>query len=73
MHTERLIKLRNRQPVTLWDTNEKLFHRIQLNKTNPLYRDWERWVSRNKTNWIKWNECLTLREALSITFKKNTP
>jgi len=72
MHTERLIKLRNRQPVTLWDTNEKLFHRIQLNKTTPFIC-WERWVSRNKTNWIKWNECLTLREALSITFKKKEP
>lgn len=70
MKNDRLIKLRHRESVRLFDSKEKLFHHIQINPgTNFIC--WQRWVSKDKQNWIKWNDCLTLKEALSITFNNN--
>jgi len=70
MTNDRLIKLRHRQPVRLFDSKEKLFHQIQINPSTHFIC-WQRWVSKDRRNWIKWNDCLTLKEALSITFENN--
>ena len=66
MHPEHLSKLRNRRPLRLWDSLNKLFVHIQLNKKDNRIC-WERWVSRDKKNWINWNKYLTLKEVGEIT------
>lgn len=66
MHTEHLSKLRNRQNLRLWDSSNKLFVQIQLNKKDKGIC-WERWVSKDKRNWVKWNEYLSLKDISNIT------
>lgn len=67
---ERLLSLRHRQNVRLFDSKEKMFHHIQLNKTTPFIC-WERWVSKDKQNWVQWNSCLSLKDVMSIKFNHN--
>ena len=58
-------RLRNRENITLFDSGTKLFHRIQLNKTTPFIC-WQRFVSTNRNNWVKHNECLSLKEIVQL-------
>lgn len=61
----RVNKLRNRESVTLWDSSQKLFIRIQLNKSDNRIC-WQRFVSTNRRNWTKWNDYLRLKDVVSI-------
>ena len=65
MKAETLTKLRNREPLRLFDTSEKTFHTIQLNRSTSFVC-WQRFVSKDRRNWTKQNECLTLSEVNQI-------
>lgn len=65
MTPETLMKLRNRQPLRLFDKSEKLFHTIQLNRSTSFIC-WQRFVSRDRKNWTKHNETLTLKDVNQI-------
>lgn len=65
MHTERLIKLRNRQPIKLWDSLNKKFVHLQLNKTDERIC-WERWESKDKFNWVNQNKYLSLKDVQRV-------
>ncbi len=43
----------------------KCFFKIQLNPTTKSIC-WQRFVSKDKHNWIKLNECLSLRDVHHI-------
>jgi hypothetical protein len=58
-------KLRNKESVRLWDTSEKLFHHIQLNKKEKFIC-WERWVSKDRRNWVNWNLYLSLKDIKNL-------
>jgi len=66
MNAEHLLKLRNRKPLRLWDSLNKLFVHIQLNKKDERVC-WERWVSKDKQNWVNWNKYLSLKDISGIT------
>lgn len=65
MTPETLTKLRNRQPLRLFDKSEKLFQTIQLNRSTSFIC-WQRFVSKDRKNWQHWNECLSLKEVNQI-------
>jgi len=65
MKTETLQTLRNRQPLRLFDTKDKTFIRIQLNKKEKFVC-WEKWVSKDKQNWVNHNLYLSLKDVDSI-------
>lgn len=59
-------KLRNKESISLlkdYDGRGKHFFKIQLNKDVIA---WERYVSKDRRNWIKLNSCLTLREVVNF-------
>jgi hypothetical protein len=58
-------RLRDRKSVRLFDKKERLFINIQLNKTDNRIC-WERWVSKDKKNWVNWNLYLSLKDVLQI-------
>jgi hypothetical protein len=63
MNKEILTKLRNRQPVTFYKkyNGVKRFFRIQFNREfNGIA--WQRWLSADRRQWIKLNECLSLHD-----------
>lgn len=61
-------KLRNGETIKMYDKARNLFHAIQLNK-NENFICWERFVSKDKRNWTKWNSTLSLKEAVSLREK----
>lgn len=58
-------RLRDRESLRLWDRTDKIIVAIQLNKKEK-YVCWERWISKDKRNWIKLNGYLSLREVWII-------
>ena len=58
-------KLRNGEHLRFWDKQEKLFVRIQLNKKENFIC-WQRFVSKDKTNWQEWNSYLALKDCWQI-------
>ncbi len=63
---ETLVKrLRNRESIKWFDKKERLFIRIQLNKTDNRIC-WERWVSKDRNNWVNWNLYLSLKDVLQL-------
>ena len=64
-------KLRNRESLKLFDNKNKYFVRIQLNKKSKFIC-WERWVSKDRNNWIKHNEYLSLKDIIQILGYKRT-
>ncbi|HWV28286.1 MAG TPA: hypothetical protein VN038_01480 [Dyadobacter sp.] len=65
MSTEQLTTLRNRKPLSLFDSKEKLFVKIQINRKESFVC-WERWVSKDRNNWVNWNLYLSLKDVRNI-------
>lgn len=68
-----LISLRNKRPVTFFDKTTKIFTRIQFNKNENDFVCWERWISRDRKNWVNHNLYLSLHDIDNIlkTIKAN--
>ena len=62
---ETLNKLRHRQRVTVFDHKEKLFTSIEINKKESFIC-FQRFVSKDKRNWIEWNKNLSLKDCKQI-------
>jgi len=58
-------RLRYGESINLFDRKTKLFHHIQINRKEKRVC-WERYVSSDKKNWIKWNVCLSIKDILSL-------
>lgn len=69
MNNDRLQTLRNRQRLNMWDTNTKTFYSFQLNKSADFIC-WEQWTSKDRRQWVKQNEYLSLKDVMSKSFKK---
>jgi len=69
MTKEQLIKLRNRQPLRLYDRVNKIFVQIQLNKKETKFVCWQRFHSLDKRNWVEQNSYLSLKDVDSILKK----
>ena len=63
MTKETLSKLRNKQPLRLFDRANKMFVHIQFNQKETGFVCWERWVSKDKTNWVNHNKYLSLKDV----------
>ena len=66
MTTQHLKKLRNRQPLRLWDSGNKLFVQIQYNHKEKDFVCWEKWVSKDRSNWVNHNLYLSLHDVNNI-------
>jgi len=65
-NTQRVINnLRHKDSMLMFNTKEKTFVKIQLNPTSERIC-WQKYISKDKRNWIKWNECLSLKEVLDV-------
>lgn len=62
---EFIAHLRQRKSIKFFDRKTKLFHHIQINKKSKRIC-WERYVSRDNKNWIKWNEYLSIKDVLNL-------
>jgi hypothetical protein len=62
MTAQNLNCLRNGKDLILFDRIEKMFVGFKLNK-NAKNICWKRLVSKDKRNWIVWNEYLSLKEV----------
>lgn len=58
-----LLRLRNRENIKVWDRSNKMFIHFQLNKKDG-HICWERWYSKDRSNWVKQNSYLTLKETI---------
>jgi len=58
-------RLRNGEPITLFDSTTKYFHKLQLNRKEKRVC-WQWFVSKDKRSWVNWNDHLRLREVCSI-------
>ncbi len=65
MKTSQILRLRNKETLNLFDRTNKLFVKIQLNKTTKFIC-WQRFTSKDKNNWVKQNESLRLKDVLNI-------
>lgn len=65
---ELIKKLRDRQPVKLFNSADKVFTQIQLNRKASVIC-WERWVSKDRKNWVNVNLYLSLKDVASILNK----
>ena len=65
MTTQNLSTLRNGENLILFDRIEKMFVGFKLN-TNEKMICWKRFVSRDRRNWICWNEYLSLKDVDGI-------
>lgn len=74
MTKDTLRKLRHKQPVKLWDKQNKLIHHIQFNKQEKDFVCWQRFVRYTGTSSVKlWNSYLSLKDIDNIinTIKQN--
>lgn len=58
-------KLRDGERVRLFDSSSKKFMQLQINKADNRIC-WERWVSLDKSNWVCYNKCLSLKEVVQL-------
>lgn len=65
MTADQLQTLRNREPLKLWDRTRKMFVQIQINKKDNQVC-WERWVSKDRRNWVNWNLYLSLKDVAKV-------
>jgi len=65
MKAAHLLPLRNGQPLDLFDSTNKLFVKFQLNRAEKFIC-WKRYVSKDRRNWICWNEFLSLKDIDSF-------
>lgn len=64
-NNEAIKQLRNGGSLSMFDTSEKLFIRIQLNRKENFVC-WERWVRKSGGMWVNWNLYLSLKDIISI-------
>ncbi|HXS59733.1 MAG TPA: hypothetical protein VN703_02855 [Candidatus Sulfopaludibacter sp.] len=64
MHPQ-IKKLRDRESLRIWDKSDRMFIHIQINKKEH-YTCWERFISKDKRNWIKLNGFLSLQDVWNI-------
>lgn len=58
-------KLRNKESIRFFNTKDKTFVHIQLNKQEKRIC-WERWVSKDKRNWVNQNYYLDMKSVLQV-------
>ena len=67
--TNEIVKtLRDRLPISRWDKKQKLFVKIQFNKQCEFVC-WQRFVSKDRRNWVNWNEYLSIKDVVNILDK----
>jgi hypothetical protein len=71
MTTRNLISLRNGKDLILFDRIEKMFVGFKLNSNEKMIC-WKRLVSKDKHNWIVWNEYLSLKDVDAIITELKT-
>lgn len=71
MKTDQLKVLRNKRTLNLWDRVEKMFVKIQFNK-DCSFVCWQRYVSKDRLNWVCWNEFLNLKEVDRILNRRSS-
>lgn len=65
-------QLRHGERVTFYDRYDKMFVTYQLNRYEKrIY--WERWVSKDRRNWLNWDKYLSLKDVLSCIEYHKTP
>jgi hypothetical protein len=66
-------RLRDKEVLNFfWDLEGvygKTFIKIQLNKKDSRIC-WQRFASKDKRSWVKWNEYLTLKEVVRLIERK---
>ena len=65
MTHQNLLTLRNSKDLILFDRIEKMFVGFKLN-TNEKMICWKRLVSKDRRNWVCWNEYLSLKDVNNI-------
>ena len=65
MTAQNLTILRSGKEIILFDRVERMYIGFKLN-SNEKYICWKRLVSKDKRNWIVWNEYLSLKEVNAI-------
>ncbi len=55
--------LRDGRPLKLWDKANKMFIQFQINKKDSQIC-WERYVSKDRINWVNWNKYLRLKDVI---------
>ena len=65
MTHQNLVRLRNGKDLILFDRIEKMFVGFKLN-TNEKMICWKRMVSKDRRNWVCWNEYLSLKDVDGI-------
>ncbi len=71
MTTQNLLSLRNGKDLIIFDRIDRLFVGFKLN-TKEKNICWKRLVSKDKRNWIVWNEYLSLKDVDSIITELKT-
>lgn len=65
MTPQNLVRLRNGNDLILFDRIEKMFVGFKLNKNEKMIC-WKRMVSKDRRNWVCWNEFLSLKDVNNI-------
>ena len=65
MTHQNLVRLRNGKDLILFDRVEKLYVGFKLNANEKMIC-WKRLVSKDRRNWIVWNEYLSLKDVDGI-------
>ena len=71
MTPQNLLTLRNSKDLILFDRIEKLHVGFKLN-TNERMICWKRLVSKDRRNWVCWNEYLSLKDVDGIVNELKT-
>lgn len=71
MTSQNLLSLRNGKDIIIFDRIERMFVGFKLN-TKEKNICWKRLVSKDKRNWIVWNEYLSLKDVDSIITELKT-
>ena len=65
MTHQNLVRLRNGKDLILFDRIEQIYVGFKLN-TNEKMICWKRMVSKDRRNWVCWNEYLSLKDVDGI-------
>lgn len=71
MTVQNLLSLRNGKDLIIFDRIDRMFVGFKLN-TKEKNICWKRLVSKDKRNWIIWNEYLSLKDVDSIITELKT-